>query len=147
MKVILKSDVKNVGKVGELVNVATGYARNFLFPLKLASEATEKRLKEFTHIKKMAEAKKKKAMSEKKTVLQKISGKTVTFKTNASDADKLFGSITAGDIARELEKEGFSVDRRDVVLDDAIKILGQHKATISFGEGLEAEILVSVERA
>ncbi len=147
MKVILKSDVKNVGKVGEMVNVATGYARNFLFPNDLASEATEKRLREFEHIKRMAQAKKKKAMSDKKDVLQKLSGKTITFKANASDTDKLFGSITAGDIARELEKEGFSVDRRDVILDDVIRILGQHKASVSFGEGLETEILVSVERA
>lgn len=147
MKVILKSDVKNVGKVGELVNVAAGFARNYLFPKNLASEATEKRLKEFEHFKRMAEAKKKKAFGEKKELLSKISGKTVSFKVNASEADKLFGSITAGDIARELEKEGFPVDRKDVLLDDAIKILGQHKAVVSFGEGLQTEILVSVERA
>lgn len=147
MKVILKSDVKNVGKVGQLVNVATGFARNFLFPKKLASEATEKRVKEFEHIKKMAEAKKKKAVGEKKEVLSKMSGKTVTFKMNASETDKLFGSISASDIAKELEKQGFAVDRRDVVLEDTIKILGQHKATVSFGDGLETEVLVSVERA
>jgi large subunit ribosomal protein L9 len=146
MKVILKSDVKNVGKVGQLVNVATGFARNFLFPKRLASEATERRLKEFEHIKKMAEAKKKKAVGEKKQVLEQISGKTVTFKMNASETDKLFGSISAGDIARELEKQGFQVDKRDIILEDTIKILGQHKATVSFGEGLDAEILVSVER-
>ncbi len=147
MKVILKSDVKNVGKVGQLVNVATGFARNFLFPKNLASEATEKRLKEFEHFKRMAEAKKKKAVGEKKELLSKISGKTVSFKMNASEADKLFGSISAGDIARELEKQGLPVDRKDVILEDSIKILGQHKAVVSFGEGLQTEILVSVERA
>lgn len=146
MKVILKSDVKNVGKVGQLVNVATGFARNFLFPKSLASEATERRVKEFEHIKKMAEAKRKKAVGEKKQALGKISGKTITFKMNASEADKLFGSISASDIARELEKQGFAVDKKDILMDDTIKILGQHKATISFGEGLETEILVSVER-
>lgn len=146
MKVILKSDVKNVGKVGQLVNVATGFARNFLFPKSLASEATERRVKEFEHIKKMAESKKKKAVGDKKLALGKISGKTVTFKMNASETDKLFGSISAGDIARELEKQGFAVDKKDILMDDSIKILGQHKATVSFGEGLETEILVSVER-
>lgn len=147
MKVILKSDVKNVGKVGQLVNVATGFARNFLFPKNLASEATEKRVKEFEHFKKMAESKKKKAVGEKKDLLSKISGKTVTFKMNASESDKLFGSISAGDIARELEKQGFPVDRKDVILEDQIKILGQHKATVSFGDGLETEVVVAVERA
>jgi large subunit ribosomal protein L9 len=147
MKVILKTDVKNVGKVGQLVNVAAGFARNFLFPKSLASEATEKRVKEFEHFKRMADSKKKKAVGEKKQVLEKMSGKTVTFKMNASETDKLFGSISASDIARELEKQGFPVDRKDVVMEDTIKILGQHKATIHFGEGLETEVLVSVERA
>jgi large subunit ribosomal protein L9 len=147
MKVILKADVKNVGKVGQLVNVAKGYARNFLFPNNLALEATERRVKEFEHLKKMADAKRKKAMLEKKTILAKLSNVTVTFKVNASETEKLFGSITSLDISRELEKQGFRVDRRDVRMDDTIKMLGQHKATIYFGEGLETEIAVSVERA
>ncbi len=147
MKVILKNDVKNVGKIGQLVNVARGYARNFLFPNNLALEATERRVKEFEHLKKMADSKRKKAMSEKKQVLEKLSNVTVTFKVNASETEKLFGSITALDISKELEKQGFQVDRRDVRMDDTIKMLGQHKATIHFGEDLETEIAVSVERA
>jgi large subunit ribosomal protein L9 len=118
-----------------------------LFPNKLAYEATEKRLKEFEHLKKMAESRKKKAVGERKSVLGKMSGKTVSFKVNASETEKLFGSITASDVARELEKDGFPVDRKDILLDDSIKMLGQYKATVSFGEGLETEITISVERA
>lgn len=147
MKVILKNDVKNVGKIGQLVNVARGYARNFLFPNNLALEATERRLKEFEHLKKMADSKRKKAMQEKKQILSKLSSVSVTFKVNAGENEKLFGSITSLDISRELEKQGFHVDRRDVRMDDSIRVLGQHKATIYFGEGLETEIAVSVERA
>ncbi len=147
MKVILKTDVKNVGKVGQLVNVAKGYARNFLFPKKLALEATERRVKEFDHLKKMADSKKKKAVADKKQVLSKLSGVTVTFKVNAGENEKLFGSISAVDISKELEKQGYQVDRRDVRMDDTIKVLGQHKALITFGDDLETEIAVSVERA
>lgn len=147
MKVILKQDVKDVGRVGELVNVSEGFARNFLFPRKLASEATEKRVKEWEHLKVVAEAKKKKALAERQAQLAKINGTTVTFKAAAGDTDKLFGTVTTSDISKELEKAGFSVDKRDIVLEEPIKILGQHKAVVRFAEGLEAKIQINVERA
>lgn len=147
MKVILQKDVKDVGKVGELVNVSEGFARNFLFPRKLATEATEKRIKEWDHLKRVAEAKKKKAMVERQEVLNKLSGVTVVFKLSAgADNDKLFGTVTNLDISKELEKMGHSVDKRDIHLEEPIKFLGQHKAIIRYGEGLEAKISVSVER-
>lgn len=147
MKVILQKDVKDVGKVGELVNVSEGFARNFLFPRKLAAEATEKRVKEYEHLKRVAEAKKKKALAERQEVLGKINGTTVTFKVAAGETDKLFGTVTTADISKELQKMGHSVDRRDIHLEEPIKILGQHKAVVKFGEGLEASIQISVERA
>lgn len=146
MKVILQKDVKEVGKVGELVNVSEGFARNFLFPRKLAAEATEKRIKEWEHLNRVAEAKKKKAVAERQEVLKKINGTTVTFKLPAGDSDKLFGTVTTTDISKKLEKAGHSVDRRDIHLEEPIKILGQHKATVKMGEGLEATIKISVER-
>ncbi len=62
------------------------------------------------------------------------------------DSDKLFGTVTTTDISKELQKSGFSVDRRDIVLQEPIKVLGQHKATVKYGEGLEAGIMISVER-
>jgi len=147
MKVILQKDVKDVGKVGELVNVSEGFARNFLFPRKLASEATEKRIKEYEHLKRVAEAKKKKAVAERQALLGKINGVTVKFKLAAGETDKLFGTVTTTDISRELQSLGFSVDRRDIHLEEPIKILGQHKALVRMGEGLEAKIQIAVERA
>lgn len=147
MKVILQKDVKDVGKVGDLVNVSEGFARNFLFPRKLASEATEKRVKEWEHLKRVADAKKKKAIAERQAVLTRISGTTVTFKLAAGDNDRLFGTVTTSDISKELEKAGHSVDRRDIHLEEPIKVLGQHKAIVRMGEGLEASVLVAVERA
>jgi large subunit ribosomal protein L9 len=147
MKVILSKDVKDVGKVGDLVNVSEGFARNFLFPRKLAAEATEKRVKEWEHLKRVADAKKKKAVAERQAVLAKINGTTVSFKVAAGENDKLFGTVTTTDISKELDKAGHSVDRRDVHLEEPIKVLGQHKAIIRMGEGLEAKILINVERA
>ncbi len=148
MRVILQKDVKDVGKVGELVNVSQGFARNFLFPRKLAIEATEKRVKEWEHLKRVAEAKKTKAMAERKSLISKIEGVTVNFKMPAgADSDKLFGSVTTSDISRELESQGFSVDRRDIHLEEPIKVLGQHKAVVRYGEGMEANIKIFVDRA
>ena len=147
MKVILQKDVKNLGKVGELVSVASGYARNFLFPRLLAAEATEKRMAELEHLKRGAEAKMKKANAERQEVIGKLKGVNVVIKATAGEADKLFGSVTNNDISNELEKHGFSIDRRDIVLEEPIRVLGSHKATVKLGEGLETTISVSVERA
>jgi large subunit ribosomal protein L9 len=147
MKVILQKDVKDLGKVGDLVNVSEGFARNLLFPRKLALEATESRENEYNHLKRVAESKKKKAMGERQAMLNKIKGTTVSFKLNAGDNDKLFGTVTTTDISKGLEKLGFSVDRKDIHLEEPIKVLGTHKAVIKYGEGVEAPIQVAVERA
>jgi large subunit ribosomal protein L9 len=147
MKVILQKDVKDIGKVGELVNVSQGFARNFLFPRKLAAEATEKRVKEWEHLQRVAEVKKKKVVAERQAVLAKINGVSVKFKMAAAESDKIFGSVTTGDVSKELEKMGHSVDRRDIHLEEQIKVLGNHKATIKLGDGLEASIQIIVERS
>lgn len=147
MKVILTHDVKNVGKVGDLVKVAAGFARNFLFPRRLAVEATEKRQKEMTHLQAMAERKKIKALSARKELLAKLEDLTVSFQVAAGENDKLFGTVTNRDIADRLGGLGFNIDKRDIHLEEAIKQLGQYQATIKLGEGLETNIKVSVERA
>lgn len=147
MKVILQKDVKDLGKVGDLVNVSLGFARNLLFPRKLAVEATENKVNEYNHLKRVAESKKKKALGERQEFLNKIKGTTVTFKLNAGDNDKLFGTVTTADISKQLEKSGFSVDRRDIHLEEPIKVLGTHKATIKYSDNLEAAIQIAVERA
>lgn len=147
MKVILQKDVKDVGKVGDLVNVSEGFARNFLFPRKMAAVATENKVKEYEHLKRVAEAKKKKAVSERKELLNKMTGVAVKFKMAAAESEKIFGSVTSSDISKELDKLGYSVDRRDIHIDEQIKVLGNHKATIKLGEGLEATLQIVVERA
>lgn len=146
MKVILQNDVRDLGKVGEIVNVATGYARNYLFPRQLAAPATSKRVKEVEHYQKVAEAKKAKVKAAQEELIKQIDGTTVDFKRSAGDEDKLFGSVTTTDIADALKAKGFSIDKRDLSTEDAIKVLGQHKATYRLSEGLVAEIKVNVER-
>lgn len=147
MKVLLQKDVKDVGKVGDLVSVAPGFARNFLFPRKMALEATETRVSEYEHLKRVSEAKKKKAVGERQALLAKVNGVSLNFKVPAGDTEKLFGSVTTADISKQLEVKGFSVDRRDIFLDEQIKVLGNHKATVRMGEGLEASVVIVVERA
>lgn len=146
MKVILTNDVKNVGKVGELVRVAAGYARNFLFPRKLAVEATEKRQKELNHLVAMADRKKQKAVAARKETLAKLADVTVSFKVPVGENDKLFGSVTTLDIAQKLEELGFSIDKRDIHLEEPIRHLGQFSAQVKFGDKLETNIKVAVER-
>lgn len=147
MKVILQKDVKDLGKVGDLVSVAAGYARNFLFPRRLAQVATEAKEGEWKHLQKVAEVKKKKALAERAEILGKMKGTALVFKLSAGENDKLFGSVTNADISKKLEEFGFSVDRRDIHLEEPIRMLGQHKAIVRLGEGLETEIAVAVEKA
>ncbi|MEK7355465.1 MAG: 50S ribosomal protein L9 [Bdellovibrionota bacterium] len=147
MKVILQKDVKNLGKVGELVNVKTGFARNYLLPRRMALEASEARVNEFNHLKKISEAKKKKAVGERQELIKKLQGVNLVVKATAGENEKLFGTVTNNDLSNELEKLGFSVDRRDIHVEEPIKMLGQHKAIIKLGDGAEAELAISVERA
>lgn len=145
MRVILQKDVKDLGKVGDLINVTSGYARNFLFPRRLATEATEKKVKEYQHLKKVAEIKKKKAVAERKEVISKLEGVTLTFKMDAAEKDKIFGSVTNKDISDQLEQQGYMVDKRDIYV-EPIKMLGQHQARVKLGDGAEATLIVVVER-
>lgn len=147
MKVILQKDVKDLGKVGDLVSVAAGYARNFLFPRRLAQVATEARESEWKHLQKVAEVKKKKALAERAEVLNKMKGTALIFKLSAGENDKLFGSVTNADISKKLEENGYSIDRRDIHIEEPIRVLGQHKAVVRLGEGLETEIAIAVEKA
>ncbi|MCC6278832.1 MAG: 50S ribosomal protein L9 [Oligoflexia bacterium] len=147
MKVILSQDVRNLGKVGDLVRVADGFARNYLIPRKLAMVATENRIKEYKHLQAVAEAKKKKAVAAAKKTAVKLNGQTVVIKAQAGEQDKLFGTVTNNDIAQALVKAGFNVDRRDVVIEEPIKFLGQFPVKVKVATGVDAEVKVTVERA
>ncbi len=146
MKVILSQDVASLGKTGDLVKVADGYGRNYLIPRRLAMEATAKREKEFKHLQAVAEAKKKKAAAAGEKVADKIRALTVTIAAPVGEGDRLFGSVTNKDIAAELNKQGFAFDRRDIVIEEPIKMLGQYRVKVKVVAGLDAELKVTVER-
>lgn len=145
MKVILLEDVKKIGKKGDLVNVADGYARNYLFPRNLAKEATSGSIKQLKQEKKAMENKKKKEFELAKEVAEKISKSSVTVKAKSGDQGKLFGSITSKDIANELKKQhNIDVDRRKIELSEPIKTLGNYKVNIKLAPEVEAELTVKI---
>lgn len=144
MKVILIEDVKNVGSIGEVVQVKQGYARNFLFPKNLAKPATEANQKVIEGIKKkrqLALVREKKAAEELK---EKLSLVSCTISVEAGDDDKLFGSVTAQDIARAFEEEGFSIDKRKIMLDEPIRKLGVYNVTVKLHAEVSGEVKVWV---
>ncbi|MDP6685404.1 MAG: 50S ribosomal protein L9 [Candidatus Omnitrophota bacterium] len=141
MKVILIEDVKSLGAIGEVVNVKNGYARNFLFPRNLAKPATQSNMGIVDGIKKKKEvhlAKEKKAAEALK---EKLSLASCTIAVEAGDDDKLYGSVTAHDIAKAFEEEGIPIDKRQFVLDEAIKTLGVYHITVK----LHPEVTGSVK--
>ena len=144
MKVILIEDVKKLGSMGEIVQVKDGYARNFLFPKDLAKPATNSNLKIIDEIKKkkiVALAREKKEAEEIKAKISLIS---CTISVEAGDDDRLFGSVTAQDIARAFENEGFSLDKRKIVLEEPIKKLGVYHVVVKLHPEVTAEVKVWV---
>ena len=124
MKVILLEDVKNVGKKGELVNASDGYAKNFLFPKKLAVEATKSNLNDF-ELKQKAEAKRKKEeLEQAQNMAKELENKTVTVKVKTGENGKLFGSVTNKEVAEEIVKQtGMEIDKKKVSIGDPIKMV------------------------
>ena len=145
MKVILQTDVKGMGKRGEVVNASDGYARNFLLPRNLAIQADNKNLNELS-AKKASEAHKKdlekKQAIDIKGELEKI---VLTIKTKAGENGKTFGSITSKEISENIEKEyGYKIDKKKIVIKDQIKTLGTYTVELRLFEGVIAKVKVNV---
>ena len=146
MKVILQKDIHNLGDAGDVKNVADGYARNFLLPKKLVIPYNESSKKAIDHQKQVIKVKKEKRRKESEKTAQAFSGLTLTIKAKVGEEDKLFGSITAIDIAKQLKEAGFDIDKRRIHLDEQIKTLGEHNVSIKLEEGLTAQVKVIVEK-
>lgn len=144
MKVFLKEDVKNLGKIGDVVNVAEGYARNFLLPKKVAVEANPKNLKEFEHNKRIIQEKAAKIKDASKATADKLSALTLTIKAKAGEEDKLFGSVTTMDIAEAFKAEGFEVDKKKILLGEPIKRLGEYTVEVKIHSEVNATVKVQV---
>ncbi|MEW6600899.1 MAG: 50S ribosomal protein L9 [Nitrospirota bacterium] len=147
MKVILKEDVKDLGEIGSIVEVKIGYGRNYLIPRNLAVEANPKNLRQFEHEKKNILAKAKKIRQSMQDVADQISKMTVSIEAQAGEEDKLFGSVTAKDIAEAISRQGVDIDKRKVIMDEPIKRLGSYEVTVKVHKDVTASVKVEVNKA
>lgn len=144
MKVILQETMDGVGHLGDLINVADGFARNYLLPRGKAVEANSRSIKAFEHAKRVTAEKAKKEKLEIETHAKKLSAVTLTIEMQAGKDDKLFGSVTAKDIAEGLAAQGFTVDRRKVQLAHPVKELGTVTVPIKMPRDVMATVTVNV---
>lgn len=144
MKVILKQDVKGLGKKGELVNASDGYARNFLFPKGLAAEANAQAMSEFKNKQQAEKYRIDTETAAAKAAADKISGKTIHITAKAGQNGKLFGSVTSKEIAEKVKDEfGINTDKRKIVVDD-IKQFGTYEFEVKLYQGISAKLYVMV---
>jgi large subunit ribosomal protein L9 len=142
--VILREDVKSLGKAGELVRVKPGYARNFLLPRGLAFEATEGNKKRIAAETRARGARDQAERAEAERFAAALGAAALTLKGKAGEEGKLFGSITAQDIADALAAQGHQVDRRRIELEHPIKTVGHHTVAVRLHSEVHAEVRVSV---
>lgn len=147
MKVILKKDVKNLGKKGELVNASDGYARNYLFPRGLATEANASAMNDFNNKENAKKYHKQQEIDAAKADAAKLDGKTFKLTAKAGANGKLFGSVTAKDVSAVIKTDlGLDIDKRKISVED-IKQFGTYEAEIKVYQGISAKIYVQVSEA
>ncbi len=147
MRVILTRDVPNLGKEGELKNVAGGYARNYLIPRGLAVPATEGNLRTWQEQQKLQQARAERLRQQAIQAAQQLNGQTITLRgKTAPNSTRLFGAITAADIAQAIQQQfGIKVDKRRIELLDPIRTTGTHTVDIRWEPGVEATLTVEVQ--
>ncbi len=144
MKVVLKQDVKGLGKKGELVTASDGYARNFLFPKNLAAEANAQNMTELKNREQAARYKVETETAAAEKAAAELKGKTITIKAKAGANGKLFGSVTAKEIADKINAEfGIKTDKRKIVVED-IKQFGTYEFEIKLYHGISTKLFVRV---
>lgn len=145
MKIILRTDVANLGEKGTVHTVANGFARNYLIPKGMATLATPGELKVVANNQKVADRKIARQEEQLQSLADKISGQRLMFTANAGEQGRLYGSITAGDVAEKLsEVIGQEIDRRRVVLEDPIRSVGEHNVTVHLVGKLRPQVTVVV---
>jgi large subunit ribosomal protein L9 len=144
MEVILRSDIERLGKIGDVVKVSPGYARNYLIPQKLAYAATKGNLKRIEYEIRRAAQMADHELEQARKYAGKLSELSLTFQVKVGEEDKLYGSVTTGDIADEASRQGFDLDRRKILLDEPIKKLGVYTVSVRLYPEVEAEIKVWV---
>ncbi len=148
IELLLTSNVENLGIVGDIVRVRTGYARNYLLPMGVAEAPTPEKIEALTEARKIAVKEHEAMRSEQASIIEKLEGIVLTLTRSANDQGGLYGSVTQRDIADALIENGFSVDTRAVRLHQAIRRIGEFHVTIQFGTDMraEVEVLVNADR-
>jgi large subunit ribosomal protein L9 len=144
MKIILRQDMDALGLEGDTVDVANGYARNYLIPKGIALEANIQNVKLFETQSKKIEIKRVKAKEEAEKIKEKLADVMITISQKAGDEDKLYGSVTNMDIAAHLEKQGILIDRKKISMDKPIKTLGEFEVSIRLYPEVTGSIKVAV---
>jgi large subunit ribosomal protein L9 len=145
MKVILLADVKKLGRKGEVLEVAEGYARNFLFPRKLAAEASAGNLKNLEHIKEAENRKKEAILQEARELAKKVENIVLQVATKVGEGGKLFGSVTSKDVAEALARvHKIDVDKKKVEIEGAVKSLGTYNVTVKLHPEVQAKCTLQV---
>jgi len=144
MKIILKEDIKKLGKMGQIVDVANGYARNYLVPKGLAVEASTKNIRSLEHEKKIIQEKARKHKDSAQDLASRISAMTLTIKAKAGEEEKLFGSVTTMDIAEALLTRGVEIEKKKIVLEEPIKRLGSYSVQIKLHPDVSVPLTIQV---
>lgn len=144
MKVILLEDIDTIGKMGDTVSVKNGYARNYLIPRNLALPATARNLKAHEHQLRDIERKVSKIVSEAQSLADKIAGVSLTFNRKTGEKGRLFGSVTNMDIADALKEKGLTIDRKDIVLPEPIKSLGEFDVQVKLHHDVSPVVKITV---
>ena len=147
MQIILKTNVENLGNEGDMINVSDGYARNYLIPRNLAVLATEKNRRAIDHEKRVASDKAAKEKKDAEKLATELAGVSCTIQVQVGENERLFGSVTALDIAAVLEEQGYEIDKRKIILDEPIKELGIFTVPVKLHPEVDANIKVWVVKA
>jgi len=144
MKVILRADIDRLGKLGEVVKVAPGYARNYLIPKNLAYPTSGGNLKRIEFEKRRATQQVAREVEEARKLAKKMKDLSLTFQVKAGEEEKLYGSVNSADISEEAAKQGFEIDRRKILLEEPIKQLGVYTIQVRLHPEVNAELKVWV---
>ena len=146
MKVILKEDVQNLGQQGDVVEVKSGYARNYLMPQKLAILFTKQQKKSIEEAQIVEKRKLEREKDQLESVLKKVEDLNLSLKMQSEEDNKLFGSVTKLDIVKLLEENGITIDKKYIDLSSPIKTLGEHKVNIVFTKEMSGSFTLAVEK-
>jgi large subunit ribosomal protein L9 len=147
VRVVLREDVEHLGTAGELVRVRAGYARNFLLPRGAAALATAGSIRQVEEQKKQAIARAAKLKASATALASQLNGVSVQIARQAGEGDRLYGSVTSKDVAEALKAKGHDIDKKDLVMGDAIRALGEHDVQVKLGSGVETTIKVVVQKS